>query len=307
MNDLPPVSFVVLTLNNKKTIRSCIESIISQNYPSFETLVIDGGSSDGTKEIVEEYSDSNVKLYEFVGYGIGKSRQTGVALTTGEICAFIDSDCELPDSYWTKKMVDPFLKYKNLGGTWVLGAYKKDYPSLARYSILQHPYRRKKIPKLISDENYIEIGTGHTLLKKSAILDAGGFLDLKAKEDINLTYKMVKAGYTFFYVENSGVYHLHATTFKGYMKKYERDINVSLNEKEGDSRGSNSRGSTGAISFIISNTLILPTGLALYGVIKDRDLAWSWHPLICTGKLVMVARSFLKLKFVKNRKNSQLQ
>ena len=108
MTGLPPISFVVLTLNNQKTIRSCIESIISQNYPSFETLVIDGGSSDGTKEIVEQYSNLNVKLYEFAGCGIGKSRQVGVRSSKGEICAFIDSDCELPDCHWTKKWSSPF-------------------------------------------------------------------------------------------------------------------------------------------------------------------------------------------------------
>lgn len=305
MTNLPPISFIVLTLNNHETIRSCIESIISQKYSSFEVLVIDGGSNDGTKEIVKEYENLNVRLYEFAGYSIGKSRQIGVDISTGEICAFIDSDCELPDCSWTIKMVEPFLNSKNVGGTWTLGAYKKEYPGIARYSILQHPYRRKEIPEFVGADNYVEIGTGHTLLKRSAILEVGGFPDLKAKEDVYVTVRMVKAGYTFVYVENSEVYHLHTTTFRGFVKKYERDINASLKEKidNGGESSRNGGGSSGAIPFFVSNMLIYPSALAIYGIVKDRDLAWLWHPVICSAKLVIVSRSFLKFKLMKGRKN----
>ncbi len=301
MTNLPYVSFIVLTLNNRKTIRTCIDSIISQKYSPFEVLVIDGGSSDGTQEIVNEYKNLNVNLHEFAGCGIGKSRQIGVDISIGEICAFVDSDCELPDSSWTKKMIEPFLKYKNVGGTWALGNYKTEYPSIARYSILQHPYRRKKIPEFVGVDNYIGIGTGHTLIKKSAILDVGGFPDLKAREDVDLTFRMVKAGYTFFYVENCEVYHLHATTFHNFINKYQRDINAGLSEQR-----DNNEESSGAISFFISNALIYPVALAFYGAIKDRDLAWLWHPVICSAKLVIVARSFMKFKLMKSRSDLQM-
>ncbi|WP_269851229.1 glycosyltransferase [Methanosarcina horonobensis] len=166
---------------------------------------------------------------------------------------------------------------------------KKEYPSIARYSILQHPYRRKGVSKFIGSENYLAIGTGHTLLKRNAIIDVGGFPDLKAKEDVDLTYRIVKAGYVLVHVEDCEVYHLHATTFRGFMKKYERDINAGLDGNKGDDRGSSS-----AISFLVSNSFIYPTGLALYGIIKDRDLAWFWHPLVCSAKLAIVARSFFE-------------
>jgi len=306
MTDFPCVSFIILTLNNRKTIRNCIESIISQKYPSFEVLVIDGGSNDGTQEIVNEYNNLNVHLHEFPGCGIGKSRQIGVDISIGEICAFIDSDCELPDCYWTAKMIEPFIKSEHVGGTWTLGAYKKEYPGIARYSILQHPYRFKKIPEYVNADNYIEIGTGHTLLKRSAILKAGGFPDLKSKEDVDLTCRIVKAGYTFVHVKNCEVYHFHATTFRGFMKKYERDINESLNGKSDSNREScgNDGGGSGAIPFFLSNALIYPVFLSLYGIIKDRDLAWLWHPVVCSAKLVIVARSFLKIKLMKSGKKA---
>ncbi|MCC4770982.1 glycosyltransferase [Methanosarcina sp. DH2] len=306
MINFPQVSFIVLTLNNHKTIRSCIESIISQKYSSFEVLVIDGGSNDGTQEIVNEYKNLNVHLHEFAGCGIGKSRQIGIDISTGEICAFVDSDCELPDCSWTVKMVEPFLKSTRVGGTWALGAYKKEYPSIARYSILQHPYRRNGIPELVDANNYVEIGTGHTLLKRSAILEVGGFPDFKSKEDVDLTCRIAKAGYTFVYVKNCEVYHLHATTFRGFVKKYERDIKAGLKEKRdsGGENSCNSGGSSGAIPFFMSNMLIYPTVLALYSIIKDRDLAWLWHPVVCSAKLIIVARSFLKIKLMKSGKKA---
>ena len=203
-------------------------------------------------------------------------------------------------------MVEPFLRFQYVGGTWALGAYKKEYPSIARYSILHHPYRRKGIPELVDADNYVEIGTGHTLLKRSSILEVGGFPDLKSKEDVDLTYRVAKAGYTFVYVKDCEVYHLHATTFRGFVKKYERDINAGLNEKrnsDGESSG-HGGGNSGAI-------LVLHVKYALYillhyyhGIVKDRDLAWLWHPVICfLQNLLIGVQILLKFKLMKGRKN----
>ena len=57
------ISIITAVYNNKKYIADCIESVLSQSYPEIEHIVIDGGSTDGTKEILEKY---RLKIARFI-------------------------------------------------------------------------------------------------------------------------------------------------------------------------------------------------------------------------------------------------
>lgn len=53
--DMPVISIVTISYNSIKTISKTIESVLNQKYPKIEYIVIDGGSTDGTKELIEDY------------------------------------------------------------------------------------------------------------------------------------------------------------------------------------------------------------------------------------------------------------
>ena len=57
MKNLPSVSFVIPTYNNKELVKRCLDSIFSQDYPKdkIEVITIDGGSTDGTLELLKKY------------------------------------------------------------------------------------------------------------------------------------------------------------------------------------------------------------------------------------------------------------
>ena len=65
-NFKPLVSIITVVYNNSKHIREAIESVLSQDYPRIEYIVIDGGSNDGTVEIIEEYTK---KISTFISEG----------------------------------------------------------------------------------------------------------------------------------------------------------------------------------------------------------------------------------------------
>ena len=56
LNFYPKISIITVTLNSERTLEETIKSILSQDYPNIEYLVIDGGSIDGTLEIIDKYA-----------------------------------------------------------------------------------------------------------------------------------------------------------------------------------------------------------------------------------------------------------
>jgi len=85
-------SVITITFNSIKTIERTIDSIVSQTYPLVEYIVIDGGSNDGTVELLKRRSDViDLWLSEPDG-GISDAFNKGIALATGEYIAVVNSD-----------------------------------------------------------------------------------------------------------------------------------------------------------------------------------------------------------------------
>ncbi|MGC8766327.1 MAG: glycosyltransferase [Brevinematia bacterium] len=105
----PFISVCLPTYNNEKTIGRCLDTIFNQNYPKdkFEVIVVDGGSSDNTVQIVKGYKvillGNPYRIEE-------KGRVIGVEKSRGDIIAFIDADNYLIDPDFFSKMVVPFLE-----------------------------------------------------------------------------------------------------------------------------------------------------------------------------------------------------
>ena len=276
------ISVVVLTKNNEDTIGTCLKSILLQDYAKREVIVIDGNSTDDTRDIVASWG---VKIYD--GGNIGESRQLGVEKSKYDLVAFVDSDCELPCKNWLSSMVAPFENKKNinLAATFAMGAYRKEYPAIARYDILNFWSTKPFIPLIVTDKVYFPVGCAHVVFKKSVINAIGGFKPLRAGEDIDLTKRICEAGYDLWY-QKLPVYHLHAKTLKQYISKYKRDISSTL-VTEGEKPN--------YLKFVV-NKALLPVPVTLLGLLNDRDLAWLWHPVISYYKCFIALRSLIKFR-----------
>lgn len=86
------ISIITATFNSEKTIRETIESVVSQSYSDVEYIVIDGGSTDKTLEIVNEYGKKIHKVVSEKDDGIYDAFNKGIRLSSGEIIGILNSD-----------------------------------------------------------------------------------------------------------------------------------------------------------------------------------------------------------------------
>lgn len=92
MNEQPKVSIITVCFNSAKTIRDTIESVINQTYLDIEYIIVDGGSSDGTVDIIKEYEPHIAKWVSEPDDGIYDAMNKGIRMATGEIIGIINSD-----------------------------------------------------------------------------------------------------------------------------------------------------------------------------------------------------------------------
>ena len=94
------ISIITATYNSSKSLKSCIDSVVMQDYGSIEYIIIDGKSSDSTTDIVNNYqaSYSYIKMVSENDSGIYDALNKGLALATGDVIGFLHSDDLFPSN-----------------------------------------------------------------------------------------------------------------------------------------------------------------------------------------------------------------
>ena len=93
------VSVVIPTYNRSKFVKEAIESVLAQSYKNFELIVVDDGSTDDTREVIEKISDSRLKYFYKDNGGHCSSRNYGFIKAKGEYVALLDHDDLWPENY----------------------------------------------------------------------------------------------------------------------------------------------------------------------------------------------------------------
>lgn len=117
----PLISAVMPAYNSESYIGESIESILNQSYKNFEFIIINDGSTDQTKQIIESYQDPRIRLINHQdNQGLVKSLNQGIKLARGQFIARMDSDdMASPDRFQTQ--LDYMLSHQKVGvcGSWI--------------------------------------------------------------------------------------------------------------------------------------------------------------------------------------------
>jgi glycosyltransferase involved in cell wall biosynthesis len=92
---MPKLSIIIPVYNSADYLRPCLGSVLNQNFSDFELIIVDDGSKDGSREIIEEYAKKDIRIkliFHEINKGVGPARNSGLAAAKGEFIAFVDSD-----------------------------------------------------------------------------------------------------------------------------------------------------------------------------------------------------------------------
>jgi len=170
------ITIITVVKNAENTLENCIKSVLSQNYNNLEYIVIDGNSSDRTKEIINKYKNNISRIIIEDDDGIWDAMNKGIKLADGEIIGFLNSDdyyfnntLEIVNNYFSKNNID-FL-----------------FGSVEKYKLM-HGYSSWKIH--FSFGFYTSHSVGFFINRKKH-LDIGLYNKKYLSADLDFFYKMI--------------------------------------------------------------------------------------------------------------------
>jgi O-antigen biosynthesis protein len=210
----PKVSVVVASYNGGKTLRTCLESLLRLNYPDYEIILVDDGSTDDTPKIAAEFP--RVKTIRQENLGLSAARNTGIRAATGAIVAFTDSDCRA-DEDWLYYLVSDFLRtdYAAVGGHNFLPP--EDSPVAA--AVMSAP--GGPVHVMITDREAEHIPGCNMAFHKYALEEINGFDPVfrKAGDDVDVCWRLQQAGYKIGFSPGAFVWHYRRATVKAYLRQ----------------------------------------------------------------------------------------
>ena len=220
------LSVIVPSYNRKEEIRDLLTSLTQQslNTAYFQVIIVDDGSTDGTKDFVEHFKqqyDLPVTLYTQDHQGPGAARNLGMQKATGDVFVFIDSDCTAsPDWLQTiKYRFDQDPQVMAFGGR---DDAALDFPPLLlaiNYSMTSflttggmRGGKKKRLAKFYPRS--FNMGLHRDLYKQ-----IGGFGGLRHGQDIEFSNRIIKSGEKVIYIPESVVYHKRRTSLTKFFRQ----------------------------------------------------------------------------------------
>ena len=211
------ISVIVPVYNVEKYLEECLESIQNQTYSNIEIILVNDGSTDKSKEICEKYckQDSRFKLINQTNQGQSVARNTGVAASSGECIAFVDSDDIIRQDY-----LEVLIRYMSEEVDIVesqFTVHKKEFFN-ENYKEINVIFEGdseeavKAVPKHVLSVNPV------TKLYRRSVVEAVPYLEGLIFEDIYsgvgmLKYirRIIKSDYTGYYYRQHGTSTMHRT------------------------------------------------------------------------------------------------
>lgn len=210
----PRISVAVCSHNGSRTIRDTLEGLSKLDYPDFEVIVVDDGSTDEVTKIAATY---DVRLFVHPqNHGLSQARNTALEAATGEIIAYIDDDA-YPDPHWLR-----FLALTFSSGNWAaVGGPNIPPPDdgLVADCVANAPGGPTHL--LLSDREAEHIPGCNMAIRSECLRAIGGFDPTfrVAGDDVDMCWRLHERGWKIGFSPSAIVWHHHRNSVKTYWKQ----------------------------------------------------------------------------------------
>lgn len=207
---IPKISIVTIVFNGVEHLERTILSVLNQNYPNFEYIIIDGGSTDGTIDIIKKYENSISSWISEPDKGVSDAFNKGISMATGEVIGLLNADDWyegntlklISTHYKSNSILHGNIQYWNPDGTKGLYMYPNESKIFSEMTI-NHP----------------------TVFVSKVLYDKHGTfsLDYKLAMDYHLLLRMKLARVNFIYI-NTTLANMNSGGLSGDWKKSYQEV-----------------------------------------------------------------------------------
>lgn len=215
-------SLIVPTFERPEEVTEFLESLLNQDYSSFEVIISDGTPSDTLRPELRKFENNDVyplTLHYEEFLPVSAARNDGAKIAKGDYFIFLDSDCIIPSDYL--KNIDSYLAENDAD---VFGGPDAAH---ADFTLLQKAISYSMTSMLTTGGirgKKSHVGTYHPRgfnmgMKRKAFEAVNGYSTFRCGEDIELSIRLIKAGYKTALIEKAHVYHKRRTSLKQFFKQ----------------------------------------------------------------------------------------
>ncbi|MGE5218278.1 MAG: glycosyltransferase, partial [Chloroflexota bacterium] len=214
LREYPKVSVVVCVYDGERTLDACLASLQKLNYPNYEVVVVNDGSTDSTRQIAESYD--GIHLIHQENKGLSEARNVGIRAATGEIIAFTDADC-MADPDWLTHLVARFhsSEFAAVGGP----NLTPPDDSFVASCVAVSPGAPTHV--LLDDEVAEHIPGCNMAFRREALEAIDGFDPVfrAAGDDVDFCWRLQNKGYKIGFSPAAVVWHFRRNTIRDYLKQ----------------------------------------------------------------------------------------
>ena len=210
----PMVSVVVCTYNGSRTLQDTVMGLKQLEYPNYEVIIVDNGSTDGlTSEIAQQ---SGFRVIRTAPTGLSAARNAGLLESQGEIVAYIDDDA-WPDPHWLHYLVNSFKTSDHCG----IGGPNIQPPGDGPIAecVANSPGGPAHI--MLTDDIAEHIPGCNMAFRKSQLEEVGGF-DPQfrvAGDDVDICWRLQSRGWSIGFSAGALVWHHRRNSISAYLRQ----------------------------------------------------------------------------------------
>ena len=210
---IPEISVVIPLYNKQDSVGRSITSILNQSFQNYEIIVVNDGSTDLSTEVINEFNDERIRIFNQVNLGVSAARNRGIQESKSAIITFLDAD-DLWAPTFLERIINLSLEFPSAG--WMATAYTFHVDNQDPYEV-----RLNKLPinfRYGLLDNYFMVAafsdppvhSSAVAVRKDAIKSIKGFpIGVQSGEDL-LTWAKLAANFPLAYDRSPSSFFIHS-------------------------------------------------------------------------------------------------